>query len=94
MTARKYLTIPTDPETHIPLGMSQSDYDLMKATVDLWEKRICPTLEKYDENNIEQRFDDPAGAESTSFERELEDDEKLEAARKGPQNASVEARQK
>lgn len=45
MNTPQYLTIPTTPETWIPLQMSEDDFGLMLATIDLWKSRIVATNE-------------------------------------------------
>lgn len=45
MKTPQYLTIPTTPETWIPLQMSEDDFGLMMATIDLWKSRIVAASE-------------------------------------------------
>ena len=63
---RTYLTIPTSPISIIALGMSKADFELLKATVNVWEKRICPAVETYT----------PDGFESIAHERDSEQSSK------------------
>lgn len=41
----RYVTIPTDPLTFVPVGISQSDFDLIAETLKLWQsKMVLPEL--------------------------------------------------
>ena len=46
-----WLTVPTDPgPTYIPLGMSPEDFDLVRASMDLWRERIVKQPDKEPDN--------------------------------------------
>lgn len=46
-----WLTVPTEPgPTYIPLGMSPEDFDLVRASMELWRDRIIKQPDKEPDN--------------------------------------------
>jgi hypothetical protein len=40
----RWVNVPTEPCAWIPLGLSQEDFDLLVATINMWQERITATL--------------------------------------------------